>query len=81
MALCLSRFERGVVYFYVALVFPKGEGCVKDVPCSGCELGDGWEGAVCGGGEGGSRATEFDGSHVDRSNCNGVRTGWCLLQK
>lgn len=63
MALCLSRFERGVVYFYVALVFPEGEGCVEDVPCSCCELGDGGEGAFCGRGEGGCRAAEFDGCH------------------
>lgn len=65
VALCLSRFERGVVYFYVALVFPEGEGCMKDVPCTGCELGDGREGVVCGRGEGGCRAAEFDGCHVD----------------
>lgn len=63
VALCLSRFERGVVYFYVALVFPEGEGCMKDVPCSSCELGDGGEGAVCDPGEGGRGAAEFDRCH------------------
>lgn len=67
VALCLplSRFEGGVVYFYVALVFPERECCVKDVPCSVCELGQGREGVVCVPGEGGCRAAEFDGCHID----------------
>lgn len=63
--LALSRFERGIVYFYVALVFPEREGCVKDVPCSVGELGDGREGVVCVRGEGRCRAAEFDGRHID----------------
>lgn len=37
---------------------------MKDMPCSGCELGDGREGVVCGRGEGGCRAAEFDGCHI-----------------
>lgn len=68
MALCISPLERGVVYFYVALVFPEGEGCVEDMPCPGCELGDGGEDAVCVRGEGGGRAAELDECHVYLSN-------------
>ena len=63
MALHISRFESGVVYFCVSLVFPEGEGGVEDVPCPGCELGDGGEDGVCVRGEGGCRAAELDGCH------------------
>lgn len=68
MALCISRFEWAVVYFYVALVFPEREGGVEDVPCPGCELGDGGEDAVCVRGEGGCRAAELDECHDYLSN-------------
>lgn len=68
MALCISLSERGVVYFYVALVSPEGEGCVEDMPCPDCELGDGGEDAVRVRGEGGRRAAELDECHVYLSN-------------